>query len=217
MHRWLGYISHGEPEKVLEIFPTMSVTAEEVAITMLFNACAKLAHTDAIQIATDVLTRMPTSFLYDNRLVNSAVYMLMEFGHVDDPERLFCQVKKPDMFIRGVMMTGYNLNDAPHKCLQLFSQITRENIPVNEVTSLLAIGACSQIGLVSICETVIDQIPLPLLKSRYLQNALIDMWVSVSSLNGGFNEKCLASLDDRARQVTLTKRETSLTRSLIVM
>jgi pentatricopeptide repeat protein len=77
-----------------------------VAITMLFNACAKLAHTDAIQIATDVLTRMPTSFLYDHRLVNSALDMLMKFGDVNQAEHLFKQLKRKSIVSYGALMQG---------------------------------------------------------------------------------------------------------------
>ena len=91
---------------MLELFPTMSVTADEMAITMLFNACAKLAHADAIRIATDVLKRMPTSFLYDNRLVNSALDMLMKFGDVTQAEHLFQQLKRKSVVSYGALMQG---------------------------------------------------------------------------------------------------------------
>ena len=171
------------PEKALALFETFPGQANDVLYTMVFSACAALNDENANQRGMKLLKQMSQSFRDGIVVISAAVHMLMKFGHVEDAERLFTHVKRPDMSLHGVMMAGYNMNDAPEKCLQLFYQLKKENLPVNEVTCLLAIGACSDIGLLPICSTAIDHIPLHLLQSRYLQNAQIDMWVSVSSLS----------------------------------
>ena len=83
-------------------------------------------------------------------------------------------------------MNGYNLNDEPDKCLQLFYRIKDQNIALNEVIPLAAVCACSQIGIQTISRNTVDHIPAKSLQSRHLQNALIDMWVSRSHHKDGF-------------------------------
>ena len=180
----IGYIKNEMPEKALALFETFPGQANEVLYTMVFSACAALNDANAKERGMKLLKQMPQSFRGGIVVTSAAMYMLMKFGEVKDAEHLLTYVKKPDVSLYGVMMTGYNMNDAPDKCLELFYRLQRENIPVNEVICLLAIGACSDIGLLPICLTVINQIPVHLLQSRYLQNAAIDMWVSVSSWNG---------------------------------
>ncbi|CAF2817435.1 unnamed protein product [Rotaria sp. Silwood2] len=85
-----SYISNNMPEKVLELFEKNSIDIDEVIITMLFNACAKLC---AIQIGNDTLKKLPFSFLNHQKLVNSAIDMLMKFGDVNQAQVIFRKFK----------------------------------------------------------------------------------------------------------------------------
>ncbi|CAM4830551.1 unnamed protein product [Rotaria magnacalcarata] len=53
---------------------------------MLFNACAKLCNSQAIKLGKDKFKRLPTFFLQDQRLVNSAIDMLMKFDDASQAE-----------------------------------------------------------------------------------------------------------------------------------
>jgi pentatricopeptide repeat protein len=94
------------PEKAIEIFEKISIEVDEVIITILFNACGKLSNDHAIKVGKDVLSRLPISFLHDQKLTNSAIDMLMKFGHVKDAERMFEQMKKKSIVTYGAMMQG---------------------------------------------------------------------------------------------------------------
>jgi pentatricopeptide repeat protein len=94
------------PEKAIELFEKISIKVDEVIIIILFNACAKLSNDHAIKVGKDVLNRLPNSFLHHQNLINSAIDMLMKFGHVKDAERMFEQMKKKSIVTYGAMMQG---------------------------------------------------------------------------------------------------------------
>ena len=168
------------PEKALDLFEDVSARSNEHLYAIIFSACAALLNERARTLGKKYLKQIPASFHSNHIVACSALHMLMKFGEVGDAERLFSRMKHPDMSINGVMMNGYNLNDEPDKCLQLFYRIKDQNIAPNEVIPLAAVCACSHIGLQTISRNLIDHIPGESLQSRHLQNALIDMWVSRS-------------------------------------
>ena len=78
---------------MIQLFETISIEIDEVIVIILFNACAKLSNAHAIKLGTDVFNRLPESFLQRQELINSAIDMFMKFGHLEDAERLFKQMK----------------------------------------------------------------------------------------------------------------------------
>jgi hypothetical protein len=94
------------PEKVLQMFDTMSVQPNEVIATILFNACAKVADSHAINVGRRVLNRLPAAFIEKQILANSATNMLMKFGEVEEAEKIFKQIKKKNAILYGAMMQG---------------------------------------------------------------------------------------------------------------
>ncbi|CAF3350545.1 unnamed protein product [Rotaria sp. Silwood2] len=52
-----------------------------------------------------------------------------------------------------------NINHERQKCLSLFQQMKTEYLTINEPISISLIGACSQIGIRSISEYIVNQIP----------------------------------------------------------
>ena len=184
-----GYVKNNMPEKALDLFEEVSPSSNEYLYAINFSACAALSNTRARTLGKKYLQQMPRSFHADHIVTCSALHMLMTFGDVEGAERLFSQVKNPDISINGVMMNGYNLNDEPHKCLELFHRIKDQNIAENEVIPLAAVCACSHIGLRSFSRKVIDAIPPQSLENRHLQNAVIDMWVSGIASEGSMYEQ----------------------------
>ena len=94
------------PERVPELFGKMSVKPDQVALTLLFNAFAKLTDANSIKAGRDVLKRIPSSFLADDYLVNSAFNMLMKFGDVAEAERLFERLERKSVVSYGALMKG---------------------------------------------------------------------------------------------------------------
>ncbi|CAF3552847.1 unnamed protein product [Rotaria sp. Silwood1] len=109
--------------------------------------------------------------------------MLMKFGEISDSEKLFFLIENKDTTSYTVMMNGYNMNNKPEECLKIFKQMQEKNIVADEITYIIILNACSQIGLLSIYEPIVNKIPSNLLKHHRLQAILIDMWGKVGHVD----------------------------------
>ena len=173
-----GYISNGMPQKVLELFPKMTVEPDRVISTLLFNACAKVATPQAIELGENLLARMPDSYCSNPIVMGSAINMLMRFGRVPLAEDLFSRMKKRDVSTYGVMINGFYLNEQPDRCLQLFHVLQQQRIPIDEPIAMSMVGACSQLGIRSTCRDVIDHLPSRTREGIRVKTAMVSMWVS---------------------------------------
>jgi pentatricopeptide repeat protein len=197
------------PMKALDLYNEASSMLDVNLYAILYSACGATSNDRAIMLGKQLLDKMPKT-LNDNSIVmGSAIHMLMKFGEVQEAERLFSQIKKPDAASYGVMMNGYNINSEVQKCLKLFEDAKRQKIKIDERIYTALIGAYSRIGMISMCQEVVKQMPTEALNSARVQTSLIDMWVSIL---------CTADVGStllliRANQVPLTKPNKCFNRS----
>jgi pentatricopeptide repeat protein len=90
----------------------------------MYSACATLSNERVITMGKQLLDEMPETLNNNLIVMGSAIHMLMRFGEVQEAERLFSQIEKPDAASFGVMTNGYNLNGLPEKALDLFDQVS---------------------------------------------------------------------------------------------
>ncbi|CAF1668310.1 unnamed protein product, partial [Adineta ricciae] len=172
-----GLITHNKSENVLDLYDKMTIKPDDFTLTVIFNACAQLANERAKIIGNKLFNQILNKDLTNNViLLTSAINMLMNFGEVNDAERLFQLNKSKDTILYGTMMKGYNNNDQPLRSLQLFQQMKDEKIKLDEIKFILLINACSQIGILSICQQLVDQIPSHCFNNIQINTSLIDMW-----------------------------------------
>jgi pentatricopeptide repeat protein len=162
----------------LNLFEQISVRSDEILYGTVYNTCASLCNERSITLGNKIFHQMPKTFLNDIVVVNSLIHMLMKFGQVEDAERLFKQRKKCDLYTYGIIMNGYNINDEPHKCLSLLPEINQQKLIINEPIALSLIGACSEIGIRSTSQKIVQHIS-HLQNDIHVKNALIDMWVCI--------------------------------------
>jgi pentatricopeptide repeat protein len=174
-----GYNINGLPEKALDLFDQAASMLNASLYTIVYSTCAALSDDRAITLGKQLLRSMPNIFKDDLILMGSAIHMLMKFGEVQEAEGLFSRMKKRDAASYGVMMNGYILNSEPRKCLKLFEEAKLHEIKLDEPMCVSLVGACSKIGMISICRSIVDQLPKYLLACSRVQNSLVDMWVSV--------------------------------------
>jgi pentatricopeptide repeat protein len=166
-------------EKALDLFEQMPFNPDNVIYTTIFNACAQLVNDRAMKIGQKLLDRIPNHFRNDNVVLNSAIHMLMKFGDVLGAEHIFELIKKKDIVTYISMMKGYKANNELLKCLKQFEEMKQQDIVPNEVIFNLLIGVCSQIGMFSLCQSIVDQIPSHFYDKQHINNSLIDMWVGI--------------------------------------
>ena len=171
---------HLLPERTLDLFEEISCRADDTIRTVAFSACADLCNDRAVRMGKKLLDQLSGDSSDKVVLINSAIHMLMTFGEVALAERHFSRITEHDAYTFGVMMNGYNMNEAPHKCLTLFQQLKQKSIACNDAIHISLISACAQIGIRSICRRTVDQIHLPANSNPMLKNCLIDMWASTA-------------------------------------
>ncbi|CAF1616086.1 unnamed protein product [Rotaria magnacalcarata] len=89
-----GLISNNMPTKVLDLFDEMNIEPNQAILAVLFSACSQVGNDRAMKIGRKLLNQMPKNFLNDNKLLTSAINMLMRFGDVRSAENLFQMIQK---------------------------------------------------------------------------------------------------------------------------
>lgn len=84
----------------------MSMKPNEVILISILNACTKLANEHAKKLGKEILRQFPKIFLEHEKLMTSAIDMLMKFGDVADAEYLFQTIKIKHPSTYGAMMKG---------------------------------------------------------------------------------------------------------------
>ncbi|CAF4301593.1 unnamed protein product, partial [Rotaria sordida] len=102
-----------------------------------------LGNDRAKEIGRKLLDQMPKHFHNDNVLLNSATYMLMKFGDIENAENFFQMMKKKNIITYGAMMKGYVENKMYDKALDLFEQMP---LNPNNVIHIIVFNACAQLG-----------------------------------------------------------------------
>ncbi|CAF3580309.1 unnamed protein product [Rotaria sordida] len=76
------------PEKVLDLLNEMTIEPNNFTLTLLFNACARVANDRAMRIGRKLLDKMPNDFRNDTVVLTSAAHMLMKFGEAESAEHV---------------------------------------------------------------------------------------------------------------------------------
>ena len=166
-------------DKALDLYEQMSVKPDNVIYTLTFRACAELESERAISIGKTLLARILQASAPDQTNLSSAIHMLMRFGDIKHAEQLFQSIKDKDITTYASMMKVYNLNKQPFKTLQLLQTIKQQGLTPDVVIFTLCIDACSQVGLLTVCQEIVAQIPSHLHANPTICGGLIDMWVGV--------------------------------------
>ena len=164
------------PEKVLEIFSKIH-QPNAMCLTLLFTSCARIATQKALAYGHEIFEQLPKSFPKDEFLMTSVLDMFVKCGDVFNAEKIFSQLDRT-IFDYGQMMKCYNQKEMPMKTWHLYEQMKAQGLKADFITFLLIIDACSNLGLQSKCQLIVDDMSPELQDNVMCQTALIDMWVT---------------------------------------
>jgi pentatricopeptide repeat protein len=190
----VGCIANDSPDRAIELFGEIE-NPDDVIITLLFNACAKLKTDDALDLVKRVAAEIPKSAYTNIYLVTSLLDALIKCGDVGNARSLFDSTENKVVPMYGAMMTGYTKNNQPGKALELFTAMEIEQVFPDKkrnalidakmtgadstlVLYLCAIDAASHLAMSDISDAILQRIPPSFLVHSHMQNALINMWVS---------------------------------------
>jgi pentatricopeptide repeat protein len=175
----LGYVMNNKPQQAIDLF--FQTEKKEGFIYVFFlNACAQLKSEKALALGKQVLSQLFAGYHSknsNNEILYAALDMFVKCDDIENAESLFTRLKR-NVICYGSLMKMYNLKGQSIKTLSLFEQMKIEKIKPNEIIYTLIINALSQLGDLSMCELVLTQLPTNLMTNLWIQNALIDMWVS---------------------------------------
>lgn len=149
---------------------------DEITTTVFFNACAQLKDKETLILAEKIFSKLPIQFRQSRLLLQSVLNMFCQCNDISKAEIIFNQID-PDVVDYGILMKLYNEQDQPEKTLELFERMKQKNIQRNSIIFVLVINACANIHFLSLCQSIIKQIPVSLMNDRWIQTALVDMWV----------------------------------------
>jgi pentatricopeptide repeat protein len=172
---YLGFVVNNLAHEAIELFSTIS-NPNEIILILLFNGCAQLGTPQALETGRQALTQMPSIHRTNKYILTSVLDMFIRCGDVSSAEKWFSNMKS-DVIAYGHMMKCFNDEKLPMKTLSLYQKMKREDVRADSITFVLLIAACSQLGIESICRSIIEQIPPAVLDNSRIKAALIDMWV----------------------------------------
>ncbi|CAF1464407.1 unnamed protein product [Adineta ricciae] len=175
-----GYLKHEMVEQAFDLFEKIT-NPNEILLIQIFNTCAKLENQKALNCGRKFFEQMPIEYEKHQFLMNSAFNMFIKCGDSTFAERIF---KKIPRFCIGYgrLMKIFNLEKQPEKTIDLYEQMKHDEIKPDRIIYLLLINACAQIGLKSICQRIVDEIPKDLLLDHPIQTSLIYMWGKSGSI-----------------------------------
>jgi pentatricopeptide repeat protein len=148
----------------------------EYTYSILFKICAEIADQRSLEFGKSMFNKMPKKFQMDLAVLNSALNMFNKCDDLKSAESLFDRIDR-NIISYGSMMKFYNTKNQPEKTVELFERMKEENLNPNEIIFVLVIDAISTFGDLSLSQPLIDEIPEKFLSDRWIQNALIDLWV----------------------------------------
>ncbi|CAF4721982.1 unnamed protein product [Rotaria socialis] len=143
-------------------------------------------------------------FLSDSNLLSSLLDALMKCGNTIYAQSLFERSKIHTLSVYSVMMKGFIINDMAPKAIDIFNNIHKDefqrennqdkilnlsNKMKNEFSRsditiyLCLIKALADIGIFSISQSMVQQIPSSYLSDYRIQNSLISMWGKTGSMD----------------------------------
>ncbi|CAF1120001.1 unnamed protein product [Rotaria sordida] len=163
------------PEKVLDLFDEITIEPDKYTVTVLFNACAKLANDRAMKIGKKLLEKMPRNFRNEDVLLISAMHMLIRFGDIQNAENLFPSIKNKSIITYATMMKAYVQNQMSEKALDLFEQI---ELNLNNAAYNIVFNACAELAndrAMKIGKKLFDEMPENLRNDNVVLTSAIHM------------------------------------------
>jgi pentatricopeptide repeat protein len=167
-------------EKAIDLFFQID-QPDEITTTIFFNACTQLKDRKTLVAAQKVFSNLPTHFRRSRLLLQSVFNMFCRSNDIHHAEMLFEQIDR-NVIAYGSLMKMFNDEDQAERTLELFERMKEEKIEANSIIFVLIINACANIRFLSLCQSIVQQIPHTFLNDQWIQTSLVDMWVSANRM-----------------------------------
>ncbi|XP_051113370.1 pentatricopeptide repeat-containing protein At2g27610 [Andrographis paniculata] len=176
----VGYAQEDDIEGAAKLFRRLSketVVPNEFTFSGIINACATSSAT------TDQGKQFHTSsikFGHNNALMVSSalVTMYAKKGDIDAADKVFTRQRERDSVSWNSMITGYAQHGYGEKALNVFNEMRRKKLEMDEITFIGVISACTHSGLVKDGERYFDMMAnsLRISPTMEIYSCMVDLY-----------------------------------------
>ncbi|KAH8934858.1 hypothetical protein BDL97_17G001400 [Sphagnum fallax] len=144
-----GYARSGKGQKALELFRQMQqegVQPNSVTFLGVLNACATVMALEEGRRAHEQI--IECDFESDVFVGSSLIDMYAKCGSMEDAWRVFTKMPLRNVIAWTAMLKGYAMHGHGREALAHFEWMCEEAVPINNVTFVCLLSACSHAGLV---------------------------------------------------------------------
>lgn len=154
-----GYLKMGNYGRALDIFKEMQmaeVEMDEITITTLLSACAKLGALDQGRWLHTYLDK--SGVKADAHLSTALIDMYSKCGRIDLARKVFKETEDKKVFVWNSMLGGLAMHSFGEEAVELFDKMIKYGIEPNEITYICILAACNHSGLVSVGLSLFNQL-----------------------------------------------------------
>lgn len=147
-----SFIQNGHFDDAVDIFKQMQVAGLKPSVGILKHLIDAYAFLGALQLGKAIhccLIRIYGFVVCNTRLETSVLNMYVRCGSIASARKCFDLIIIKDVVAWTSMIEGYGAHGLGVDALNLFHQMTSEEVTPNNVTFLSLLSACSHSGLVS--------------------------------------------------------------------
>ncbi|XVF46893.1 hypothetical protein PTKIN_Ptkin03bG0064600 [Pterospermum kingtungense] len=145
-----GYAQTGDSEGASKMFMRLvkeGIKPNEFTFSSVINACA--APTAPLEQGKQFHAWSIKSKLSDSLCVSSAlITMYAKRGNIDNAYQVFKRQCQRDLVSWNSMISGYAQHGHAKKALEVFEEMQRQNVEMDDITLIGILSACSHAGLV---------------------------------------------------------------------
>ncbi|CAI9289880.1 unnamed protein product [Lactuca saligna] len=146
-----GYAQSGDIDEAIRVFLELQnnkITPNEYTFSSILNACA--TPNAAIEHGKQFHGRVLKSGYEIALCVSSAlVTMYAKKGNIESANKVFEKQSEKDLVSWNSMISGYAQHGYGKKALEIFEEMRKENIKMDDITFIGVISACTHAGLVN--------------------------------------------------------------------
>ncbi|KAJ8768460.1 hypothetical protein K2173_021613 [Erythroxylum novogranatense] len=171
-----SYLDAGDVASARHIVESMPICDVRIHNLMISGYCKA----GNLQAAREFFESMPSK--------NVASWVLMMDGYIqvedlDNARCLFDQMAEKNLVAWSTIIGGYSKIGKPHSALHLYKYFKEYGLKPDETFILIIISACSQLGILHIAESVIQEFEgFSLLSNLHIATSLIDMYAKCGSI-----------------------------------
>lgn len=174
--KWIqGYLKSNMADRVIGLFNKVQ-NPNETVLNLFFNACAQLETKERSDEVKKVVQQIPELYYSYPQVASFLLDLFTKCGDLARAEIVLAKMTKSSGDY-AILMNAFSRENMFNRTLELFQQMKRDGVQPDLSNYLHLINALSHIGVYSLSQSMIKEIPPSILADKQIQTSLVVMWV----------------------------------------